>query len=338
MSPDRPLANVRIAADRILARKEFSRRRFVDDRHLGRPSIVALGESASGDERDSHRREIVRRDDDAIDVVALLHVAARRDRRVPARTSRFRWRRPTAVSVSRRSPLSRPAPSADDPWRPARNWNLRSSLSPPPSASTRTNTRFCGFEPRSTLRRLSSVSEKQPRAHEQHERDRHLHDEKRSGQDGAGARDAAAVFLQRGPHVHLRCAQRRCNAEHDARERRHACCEGDDPPIGGRRCADGRRQQRLPPARQEEAGDATHSRQQQALGQQLADETPARRTDRQPDGNFPLARCDAREQQIRDIRAHEQQHERDDRADDLERPGLSASASYVPRLPESTIR
>ena len=33
-------------------------------------------------------------------------------------------------------------------------WNLRSSLNPPPSASTRTNTRFCGSKPTSTLRRL----------------------------------------------------------------------------------------------------------------------------------------------------------------------------------------
>src|SRR5688572_11897890 len=70
--------------DRILTRKEFSRRRLVDDRHLRRAPVVTVGEPASGDERYSHRGEIVRRDDDTVDVVALSVVAGALAGVVPA--------------------------------------------------------------------------------------------------------------------------------------------------------------------------------------------------------------------------------------------------------------
>ena len=82
--------------------------------------IVALGEATSGDQRDAHRREIVRRHDDTIDVVALAHVGRRRHSPGPARTSRFRSCCRTAAWVSKRSPLSPRTPSAGEAWRPAR--------------------------------------------------------------------------------------------------------------------------------------------------------------------------------------------------------------------------
>ena len=49
---------------------------------------------------------------------------------------------------------------------------------------------------------------------------------------------------------------------------------------------------------------------QQALGQQLPDDAPARRADREPHGNLALARGRAREHQVREVGAGDQQHER----------------------------
>ena len=68
---------------------------------------------------------------------------------------------------------------------------------------------------------------------------------------------------------------------------------------------------------------SAHASQQQAFCQQLADEPPARRADRQPDGNLPLPRRCAREQKVRDVRADEQKHERDDAPMNLERSRLA---------------
>ena len=54
---------------------------------------------------------------------------------------------------------------------------------------------------------------------------------------------------------------------------------------------------------------APNRRDQQALGQQLADDAPARRADRQPHGDLALARGGARQHQVREIRAGDEQHE-----------------------------
>ena len=103
------------------------------------------------------------------------------DSRVPARTSRFRSRCPTAAWASKRSPLSPRTRVCRRIMASCTYWNLRSSLSPPPSASTRTNTRFCGSKPDVDAAQIVQTLEEQPRAHEQDDRDGHLHHQQARG-------------------------------------------------------------------------------------------------------------------------------------------------------------
>ena len=63
--------------------------------------------------------------------------------------------------------------------------------------------------------------------------------------------------------------------------------------------------------RQREAEDAADQRQQHALDEQLADDAPARRAERHADADLARAVRGAREQQVGDVRARDQQHERD---------------------------
>ena len=74
-----------------------------------------------------------------------------------------------------------------------------------------------------------------------------------------------------------------------------------------------------------EAGDAAGARQQQALDELLAGEAPARRAERQAHAEFMAARGGAREEQVGDVRARNQQHERDDRHDGQNRLPIPAA-------------
>ena len=78
-------------------------------------------------------------------------------------------------------------------------------------------------------------------------------------------------------------------------------------------------QQLLAPRRDENAERAADRREQQALGQQLADQPPARRAERQPDRDLLLPRRRTRQQQVGDVRAHDQQHQHDDDAENRDR-------------------
>ena len=101
----------------------------------------------------------------------------------------------------------------------------------------------------------------------------------------------------------------------------------------------GARQQALPQYPTRMPSDAADRGEQQALGEELADQTAARRTHREPDRDLFLPRRRPREQQVGDIGAHDQEHEHDDGGENADRPGKSVVlASYTPWLPESTRR
>ena len=72
------------------------------------------------------------------------------------------------------------------------------------------------------------------------------------------------------------------------------------------------------------AGD----RQDEALDQQLTDEPPAAGAERRADADLALARARAREEQIGDVRAGDEQHDRD-RAEQHQHPRLGARADEV---------
>ena len=75
----------------------------------------------------------------------------------------------------------------------------------------------------------------------------------------------------------------------------------------------------LSPIPDDDAERAADRREQQALGQQLPDQPPARRAERQPDRHLFLPGRRARQQQVRDVGADDQQHQGDDDAEDRHR-------------------
>ena len=94
------------------------------------------------------------------------------------------------------------------------------------------------------------------------------------------------------------------------REREHPAVDGNllDARHVGRQAAD---EQRHAPEREQETGGAADQAEHGAFGQELTDDAAAARAERVADGDLTLTRAGPREQQIRDVRAGDQQHEAD---------------------------
>ena len=75
---------------------------------------------------------------------------------------------------------------------------------------------------------------------------------------------------------------------------------------------------------------AAGRRQHQALDQQLTHDAAARRAERQPQRHLALTRGAARQQQIRDVRARNQQHAGDDRHQHPQRPPQLSAHRRIP--------
>ena len=93
------------------------------------------------------------------------------------------------------------------------------------------------------------------------------------------------------------------------REQRHGPVDGDALRARQPR-GHGRRQQRHAPRRQQQAGRAAGAREHEALDEQLPDDARAAGADRDAHGHFFLPADRAREQQVGDVRARNQQHQR----------------------------
>ncbi len=76
------------------------------------------------------------------------------------------------------------------------------------------------------------------------------------------------------------------------------------------RHADADQQRSADPGREPSAAGIASSASMRLSSQQLADDASPSRADRQPDGDLPLPLRAAREQQVGDVRARNQQHER----------------------------
>ena len=80
---------------------------------------------------------------------------------------------------------------------------------------------------------------------------------------------------------------------------------------------------RLPHCASSEAEDRAGAGQQQALGEQLPRDAQARRAERQAQAELLAARGGARQQQVREVRARDQQHQPDDDHDRQQRPTVA---------------
>ena len=132
---------------------------------------------------------------------------------------------------------------------------------------------------------------------------------------------AAAAFLEGLVHVHAQRAQGRRDAEQHAGQAgnqqgkcKHAAVHRDRI-HGAQRQVQGVQLESIKQHPRAQGGQqqpcrAARQRQQDVLGKQLARDARSRRPQRQPDGKLLLPRRASRQQQVGDIHAGNQQHER----------------------------
>ena len=159
----------------------------------------------------------------------------------------------------------------------------------------------------------------QSRADEEHDRERHLGDDQSVPEAGAPAagRGVAASFLHRLGQIRLEQARGRRDAEDDRGHERDADGEQQHAPVD-RRSGDAGNARRVPPGEEphadpgeRQAGGGADAGEHQALGQQLAHDPGRPRAERGAHRHLALARFRAREQQVGDVGAGDQQQEAD---------------------------
>ncbi len=179
----------------------------------------------------------------------------------------------------------------------------------------------------------------QPRAHEEHERERDLGDDEQVAHAARATRAGAArALLHRLLQVGARGRERGREAEDDAGQKRQA--EGEEEYVRvereltqvghARELRRGyqRDEQVGAPQREHEPRAAAHEREQHALRQKLTHHAPARSAERRPQRDLFAPRRRAREQEVGDVGAGDQKHEAD-RAQEREEDG--------PKLPDELL-
>ena len=170
-----------------------------------------------------------------------------------------------------------------------------------------------------------------PREHEQRHRKRDLRRRQRRAKTrGAlAARRPHALRLQRGVRLEAHELQRRDQAEHERRDdgETHGHLDHARAQARVERRLRERRQQRAHAAqrdqRQRQAREHSAGREQQHFDEQQTEQPVPRGAERGARGDLADARRAAREQQVRDVHARDQQHEtRRDEQDRQRRPRI----------------
>ena len=174
-------------------------------------------------------------------------------------------------------------------------------------------------KPRFRLASDENVRTNRPGGDDEHQRQRDLqHDEHVAEAEPSVADDPASLRLERVVRLHARAAQRRRHAEEQRRRDRRSPAVNPSTRQSSERSRNtrvgGRRQlpheQPAAPLREEQPEQRADAGQQQALAQQLPRDPQARRAERDAHAELVPARGRAREEQVRDVRARDQQHER----------------------------
>src|SRR5262249_13501298 len=183
----------------------------------------------------------------------------------------------------------------------------------------------------------------QPRADEQQQRQRYLQDDQSFAQSRHRAGSAPAL-LDRRRQIQSGRAQRWRQAEQNSGQHRDDDGESQHAPIyaevdfGGQKarvpvCQ--RRERALAPEREDDAERAAQRREQDALGQQLPDQTSPPGADRKPHADLRPSQRRARQQQVRHVGAGDQQYERDDAEQPVDRGRIALATLHQPRAPRS---
>ena len=171
-------------------------------------------------------------------------------------------------------------------------------------------------------------------ADEEDEGERDLPDDQGLSQAQASGH-TRGLLLQREPGLRAAGLQGGHEAEQQSRRERHRQREEEHARVDAGVQVDGVGQERDEPradgGREDEPEQRPSDREQRALHEQLADDAPARRADRQPHRGLSAPRERPGEAQVRDVQAREQQHEDRRRQQHQQRP-LQAPAEVRPAL------
>ena len=184
-----------------------------------------------------------------------------------------------------------------------------------------------GVESRIDVLQAHEAANQETRADEQNQRQRHFRDDE-PAENAPRPRPAAvaAAFAKR-----LIDRARRHDRRHEAEDQARG--EGDGHRHGEHRqverdliesrhryaIGNERDQPAVKRKRQRQPGDAARGAEQQALAEQLREETPASRTERGADAELALAHRASRQEQIRHVHARNQQHQKNGTSQDEER-------------------
>ena len=191
------------------------------------------------------------------------------------------------------------------------------------------------------LRALHAADEQAGRDQE-HERQRDLCDDQRAAHPvPRAAGQAAAAFPQHLVQIRARRAERRQQPDDEARCQRDQRDIAEDAPVEGQIEADwqiyGDRDARDQPAEHETQAGARKTSEpgeEEAFGQQLADETPASRAERGAQGQLALADGGADHQEVDDVDAGDEQHESDQQHEHAGDVWIAVrGVGFGPRLP-----
>ncbi len=193
---------------------------------------------------------------------------------------------------------------------------------------------------------VREAAQEEPRAHDEHHGERDLADDQRVARArlrGAGRR-ARARLLQRVVHAARGQVQEGREAEDEAgedgdgeREEEHGPVDRD---FGRARDGVGVRgdEQAEPRLGQPDAGRRAGEREQRPLGHELGEQAAAARAERGADRELLLPRLRAREQQVGEVGARDEQHEPDGALQDPERGRHVADDVVLERVVAQPVR
>src|SRR5262249_43486828 len=326
-------------AERVFAREIPSRQGFVDDRHRRRAQVVAIIEFAPGHHPRPQRAEIVRADS------LIQRVGVRRQRASFDIEAEMQNGEDPRAGHHRRFDARSLRDLIEDLLDEARalligafNWKFAARLEAHRKEVARVETEFRATHPRKAV-------DEQPGAYEQHHRQRDLGHHQRAPQSLASQSiGAAASLLQLVVHRQIRRLPRRDEAEEDAGQQRYQQCERKNGLIDAsgpqlilkllvsvvtlRQQA---RQSLQPPLSQQQTGGSAQRGEEQALYQQLSQQSPAVRAERQANRHLFAPRAGARQQQIGDVCAADEQHAADRAEQDEQRLSNPAQPPFEGR-------
>ncbi len=198
--------------------------------------------------------------------------------------------------------------------------------------------RALGLEPRIHMAELREAPQEEAGARQERDREGHLRHRERAAHPAPAAREQAASAFAKGcGGGPPRGEDRGYGAEHDRGEEGAGHGEGDhhavQPDLLEARHVAGLQQedQIAAPGRDDQARAGPESTQHGRLREELAHEAAAARAHRRAHGELPLARRGARQQQVRDVRAGDQQDEAHRAEQDEERRAHLSDHGLVQR-------